>query len=213
MIYDASVTTAEIASLLRPYIELEEKDLARIETYVTLLRKWNARISLTSVRDPHEIVRRHFGESFFAAAQLLTVEDALTVVDFGSGAGFPGIPMVMFGRHSRFTLIEANGKKAAFLNEAIRALGLGNARVFSGRAEDFGERADLVTMRAVEKFQESLPLAVTLAKPGGRVAIMIGAGQAESASAASLKLAWQPPIAIPGGHSRILLVGKREEHP
>jgi len=85
--------------------------------------------------------------------------------------------------------------------------------VFSGRAEDFGERADLVTMRAVEKFQESLPLAVTLAKPGGRVAIMIGAGQAESASAASLKLEWQPPIAIPGGHSRILLVGKREEHP
>ena len=207
------MTIAEIASLLRPYIELEEKDLARIETYVTLLRKWNARISLTSVRDPHEIVRRHFGESFFAAAELMTAEDALIVTDLGSGAGFPGIPMAMFGRSSRFTLIEANGKKAAFLNEAIRALGLDNARVFSGRAEDFGERADLVTMRAVEKFYEALPLAVTLVKPGGRVAIMIGAGQSESASAAGAEVVWQPPVSIPGGHSRILLVGRREEHP
>jgi len=134
----------------------------------------------------------------------------MTGTDLGSGAGFPGIPMAMFGRKSQFTLIEANGKKAAFLNEAIRALGLDNVRVFSGRAEDFGERADLVTMRAVEKFQESLPLAVTLAKPGGRVAIMIGAGQAESAGTVSPETVWQPPVSIPGGHSRILLVGKRE---
>lgn len=202
------VTTAEIASLLRPYIELEEDDLARVEIYVTLLRKWNERISLTSVRDPHEIVRRHFGESFFAAAQLLTAEDSFAVIDLGSGAGFPGIPMAMFGRHSRFTLIEANGKKAAFLNEAIRTLGLENVRVFTGRAEEFKERADLVTMRAVEKFRAALPLAATLAKAGGRVAVMIGAGQTEAANDAGLNLTWQSPISIPGGHSRILLVGE-----
>src|SRR5258708_9064814 len=146
MIYDATVTPSEIARLLRTYIEPPEEILTGIATYVSLLRKWNDRINLTSVRDPHEIVRRHFGESFFAAAQLLTADDSLTGIDLGSGAGFPGVPMVMFGRGSSFTLIEANGKKSAFLNEVIRALGLGNVRVFSGRAESFGERADLVTM-------------------------------------------------------------------
>jgi 16S rRNA G527 N7-methylase RsmG len=86
-------------------------------------------------------------------------------------------------------------------------LGLKNARVFAGRAEVFGETADLVTMRAVEKFEGALPMATKLVKPGGRLALMIGAGQVASARETDGGISWHEPVAVPGGHSRVLLVG------
>jgi len=208
------VDTTTIAQLLHPFVALEECHLSSISTYIDLLLKWNARINLTAVRDPEEIVTRHFGESLFAAQLLLPRgrqgnERVETVIDLGSGAGFPGLPLAMFAPAAQITLIESNHRKAAFLKEVIFALGLKNAKVFSQRAEVYPDKADLVTMRAVEKFEKSLSVAIGLVTQTGRVALMIGLSQASQAKELTRDVTWAEPVAVPGGHSRILLVGTR----
>jgi 16S rRNA (guanine527-N7)-methyltransferase len=133
-----------------------------------------------------------------------------TVVDLGSGAGFPGLPFAMFVPTAQVTLIESNHKKAAFLNEVISALGVKNAKVFSQRAEEYPGKADLVTMRAVEQFEKALATAIGLVAEHGRVALMIGISQAVQARAFTADVNWKEPVAVPGGHSRVLLVGTRK---
>jgi 16S rRNA (guanine527-N7)-methyltransferase len=200
------VNTAEIGELLHPYIHLDGNQLEQTLAYINLLVQWNARVNLTSVRREENIVTRHFGESFFAAEKLLNSEKTRTAIDLGSGAGFPGLPLAMLAPEVQVTLIESQGKKAAFLNEVIRALNLKNVTVFKDRGEEYAGKADLVTMRAVEKFGKAAELASHLLTPGGRLALMIGESQLSGAQA--LKgLSWQPPIPVPGGESRILLVG------
>lgn len=196
-----------IAALLRPFVELDQKRLRQTSIYIDLLLKWNARMNLTAVRRPEDIVRRHFGESFFAAAHLFAAKAAESVIDLGSGAGFPGLPLALFAPEARVTLIESNAKKAAFLNEVIRALDLSNVTVFRQRAETYSGSAQLVTLRAVEDFSRAASLALKLVSPGGRLALMIGASQVENAYQVDSCLSWQLPVPTPGGHSRVLLVG------
>src|SRR2546423_3078560 len=198
-----------MAALLRPYAELDDRLLAQTLTYINLVVKWNSRINRTAVRGEEEMVVRHFGESFFAAAKLLSREASSPVIDVGSGAGFPGLPLAMWAPGAPVTLIESHGKKAVFLNEVIRALELGNARVFNGRAEDYSARAELVTMRGVEKFRDALASATHLVADGGRLALMIGAGQVKDVPELTRQIQWQNPVMVPGGHSRVLLVGTK----
>lgn len=205
-----AMDTNKIAELLRPYAALDARQLAYISIYIDLVSKWNARINLTAVRRPEEIVTRHFGESFFTGQQLLGPDTVVnTIIDLGSGAGFPGLPMALLAPRARVILIESSGKKAAFLNEVIRTLDLSNAQVFLGRGEDYPGMASLVMMRAVEKFEKAIDLAATLVEPGGRLALMIGRDQIGMTLAQASDLAWKRQIAIPGGHSRILLVGTK----
>jgi 16S rRNA (guanine527-N7)-methyltransferase len=205
-----SVDLAAIAGLLAPYVQLDEPRLRLTSTYIDLLLKWNARINLTAVRSPEEIVARHFGESFFAAEILRSQAAVQRGSDLGSGAGFPGIPIAMSMPDASFVLIESQQKKATFLKEVIFALGLRNITVFAGRAEDYPEQVDLVTMRAVERFEKALPIAAQLAEPGGRIAMMIGAAQVDQANELARDVKWQQPILVPGGHSSILLVGTKD---
>ncbi len=197
----------DIAVLLRPFAELTEQQLAATLTYLSLLLKWNSRINLTAVRSAEEIVRRHFGESFFAAQTLVARDYAGTVIDLGSGSGFPGIPMAMYARNAQVTLMESNSKKAVFLNEVVRTLDLHNVRVFNRRAEDYSERAELVVMRAVEKFESSVPLAAGLVSQDGRLAMMIGKAQVDRVKDMLSSWRWLEPIVIPESQSRVLLVG------
>lgn len=206
--YDSLVQTAQIAALLSPFVELDQKLLEQTSIYIDLLLKWNSRINLTAVRDPAHIVQRHFGESFFAATRLLETEKAESVIDLGSGAGFPGLPITLLRPKARVVLIESNGKKAAFLNEVTRALKLANVSVFNERAESYQDRAALVTMRAVENFPKAASLALKLVSPGGRLALMIGANQVKDATALDAGM-WHSLVPVPGGHSRILLVGTK----
>lgn len=201
--------TARIAQLLQPFIQLEEMRLAAISKYIDLLLKWNARINLTAIREPEEIVERHFGESFFAAKHILDQAPVRTAIDLGSGAGFPGVPLALLAPEVEVTLIESNQKKSTFLKELIHLLGLRNAKVFSGRAEGYPQSADLVMLRAVEKFGEVLPLAFRLVSPAGNLALMIGAAQLDLAKSLVQRIQWQEPLAIPSGHSRVLLVGTK----
>ncbi len=117
--------------------------VVQLQTYLDLLLRWNARINLTAIRDPEQIVTRHFGESLFAA-RVLRSAGALAperpLADIGSGAGFPGIPIKLFAPELHVTLIESQNKKATFLREVIRTLGLSHIVVHCGRAENWGRQ-------------------------------------------------------------------------
>ncbi len=180
-----------------------------ISKYIDLLMKWNARINLTAIRAAEEMVQRHFGESFFAASHVLSQATVEKVIDLGSGAGFPGVPFAMLAPQVQVTLIESNQKKAAFLRELIYQLSLKNAQVFNDRGEKYTQTADVVTMRAVESFSKALPLAIQLAEPGGRIALMIGSSQVQETMGSDDQMMWSEPLSVPGGHSRVLLVGTK----
>lgn len=201
--------TAHIARLLEPFIQLDEMRLAAISKYIDLLIKWNARINLTAIRGPEEIVQRHFGESLFAARHILSERSVKTATDLGSGAGFPGVPFALLATEAEVTLIESNQKKSTFLKELIYSLGLKNVKVFADRAEKYSQSADLVTLRAVEKFDEMLLVAWKLMSPKGRLGLLIGISQADMARRLCREAEWQEPVPIPSGHSRVLLIGTK----
>jgi 16S rRNA (guanine527-N7)-methyltransferase len=194
---------------MRPFATgLSEPQLKGISTFIDMLQRWNARINLTAIRDPEEIVRRHWGESLFAAQHLLTPGGTLDVADVGSGAGFPGLALALCAPAARVTLIESQQRKATFLKEAARALTLTNINVFAARAEAWNDTADLVTLRAVERFADVLPAARKLVRPAGRLALLIGNAQTPEAR----KLAgftWSEPLAVPQSRTRVLFVGTK----
>jgi len=177
--------SARIAELLEPFLSpisdpchsepgqrpgeepavLSPAQLRSISTYIDLLLRWNSRINLTAIRNPEEIVTRHFGESLFAARhlfpQIYPVSSSVTsvspvvkdfdvdfdsanaqrtaavarVADVGSGAGFPGIPIKLWAPQISLTLIESHQKKATFLREVARALTLTDVNIQNTRAE------------------------------------------------------------------------------
>ena len=166
----AALTASEIEILLRPYLvdgNLPPADFyLKLDLYLQLLLKWNARTNLTAIRGPEEIVRRHFGESLFAAQHLTTKDGGKceTLLDFGSGAGFPGLPIQLFHPKLQVTLAESQNKKATFLREAVRTLGL-NTEVWAGRVEAMpvDRRFDVVTLRAVDNMNAAVAAASTRA--------------------------------------------------
>lgn len=207
---------ARISELLQPFLasSLPSEQLDHISTYIDLLLHWNARINLTSIRQPEEIVTRHFGESLFAAGHLLPQQPDshpanARLLDIGSGAGFPGLPLKIWAPDLHVTLIESNQKKATFLREVIRSLTLTNVNVFSGRAEDFPTPADLVTLRAVERFEKILPTTARLVTANGRLALLIGKDQMQRARELAPQLRWSEPLSVPLSSNRVLFIGER----
>jgi 16S rRNA (guanine527-N7)-methyltransferase len=215
---------AQIAELLHPFLEpdgnpgsfaLTGAQLNNISMYLDILLRWNARINLTALRDPEEIVTRHFGESLFAARHLFplradeapTQGDLMDLIDVGSGAGFPGLAVKIWDLHLRVTLIESSQKKATFLREAVRRLTLADINVFSARAQAFSGCALVVTLRAVERFSDALPAAAALLAPAGRLALLISQSQVATAHKLTPSFSWSAPIPIPLSAHRILLIG------
>jgi 16S rRNA (guanine527-N7)-methyltransferase len=177
-----ALTESAIASLLTPYLpELPPNLTFQLSTYLDLLLKWNARTNLTAIRDPEEIVRRHFGESLFAARHLAPGPnpDTATLLDFGSGAGFPGLPIAILRPKIQVTLAESQNKKATFLREAVRTLNLPNVEVWAARAETLPATRQFhtVTLRAVDNMEAALPAARARIAPGGQLALLTTAAQ------------------------------------
>ena len=134
---------------------------------------------------------------------------ATDLIDLGSGAGFPGLPIKMWAPGIRVTLIESRQKKATFLREAIRALTFTDINVFSGRGEDFAGQARVVTLRAVERFDIVLPAAANLVAPSGCLALLVGGAQVDRARQLLPALDWQDPVSVPLSSRRALLLGRR----
>jgi 16S rRNA (guanine527-N7)-methyltransferase len=174
-----TLTTDKIATLLSPYLEAEGSPelYPQLSTYLDLLLKWNARTNLTAIRDPEEIVRRHFGESLFAGRHVPPA--ARTLLDFGSGAGFPGLPIQLLRPELTVTLAESQNKKATFLREVVRTLGL-KTEVWAARVEDMApdRRFEVVAMRAVDNMEAALAAAKSRITPGGQLAVLTTAQQA-----------------------------------
>src|ERR1019366_3159291 len=142
---------------------LDAEQADRFEAYLSLFVRWNERVNLTSIRDEEGILSRHLIESIACARALPA--GISTLLDFGSGGGFPGIPIALCRPEIAVTLAESQGKKAAFLQEAIRVLGI-SAKVHSGRAETLGVQFDCVTLRAVDKMELAVQAASKLVRPG-----------------------------------------------
>lgn len=208
-----AMNSARIAELLLPYLggeTLTEAQLRHISAHLELLAKWNSRMNLTAVREPEQMVARHFGESLFAGVTLFPAAALAMVADVGSGAGFPGVPIGILRPQLQVTLVESHGKKATFLREVIRSIGSSNVAVFGGRAEECTGTFDVVLMRAVERFEAVLPTASRLVRPGGRLALLVGSRQIEALSQ-GLGDRFDGKVAreIPGSLSRVLHVSTR----
>jgi 16S rRNA (guanine527-N7)-methyltransferase len=180
----ATLSNEEIRTLLEPYvtlfptIELSDSLIEQISTYLDLLIRWNARVSLTAIRRPEEIIQRHFGESLFTAAHLADrLSAGSELLDYGSGPGFPGLPIQMLLPEIRVTLAESQAKKVAFLREVIRTLEL-QVEVWPHRIEEMpaDRRFDGVTLRAVEKMAETMKGAAARVREDGWVAALVGSG-------------------------------------
>jgi 16S rRNA (guanine527-N7)-methyltransferase len=168
-----TLSESAIAALITPYLPNPPASLvAQLSLYLDLLLKWNARTNLTAIRDPEEIVRRHFGESLFAAAHL--PPNTKTLLDFGSGAGFPGLPIALLRPEIAVTLAESQNKKATFLREAVRTLGLSNVEVWAARAETLPptRKFHTVALRAVDDMETALPAAKERIAPGGQLVLL-----------------------------------------
>ncbi len=179
----------------------------RFETYLSLIIRWNARINLTSIRDAEGILARHFVESI-ACARMLPAGIA-ALLDFGSGAGLPGVPIALCRPEIAVTLAESQGKKAAFLQEAVRRLGIA-ATVHGGRAEELRGGFDCVTLRAVDRMADAVQAAAGLVRANGWLALMTTGEQlGELQAAAGAEYGWEPAAVLPGAQDRVAVLGRR----
>lgn len=201
----ATLPESTIANLLQPYLlpktALPDALLAKLSTYLDLLLKWNARTNLTAIRDPEEIVRRHFGESLFAAQHLSLATD--TLLDFGSGAGFPGLPIALLRPEIHITLAESQNKKASFLREAVRSLNLAT-EIWSARVETMPEsrRFHTVALRAVDNMSAAIEGAS--ARASHEILLL-----SNTSPIFPPEFTPHPPIPIPTTHSSVLLRATR----
>lgn len=155
-------------------IDLSPAHLAAFRTYYDELILWNQRVNLTSITEFPEVQIQHFLDSL---AGLLILEPkwapGLCLIDIGTGAGFPGVPLKMVRPEIRLALLESTRKKAAFLRHLVSVLGLEGTEVLEGRAEEIGRRSesreayDAAVSRAVAELRVLLELAVPLLRVGG----------------------------------------------
>jgi 16S rRNA (guanine527-N7)-methyltransferase len=189
---------------------LAAETAGKFAAYLTLLQKWNVRTNLTAIRDEEGILSRHFLESILCAHEL--PQGIVSLLDFGSGAGFPGIPIALIRPEISITLAESQNKKAAFLREAVRTLSL-ETKVHSARAETLQSTFDCVTLRAVDNMAQAIPAAIQLLHPNGWLAILTTLEDApaiQTKASQSAHFNWSPVESQPAHSCRILLLGHRE---
>jgi 16S rRNA (guanine527-N7)-methyltransferase len=180
----------------------------QIRLYISLLLKWNQAVSLTSVTEPHEILTRHFGESFYAASFVDLSRGRLA--DVGSGAGFPGLALKILQPELEVTLIESNGRKCSFLKEIARYLDLQGVSVVQQRLEQIDtptQAFDFICGRAFGQFKSLLSWAESVLGPAGNVLLWLGRDDANDLSAKT-GWDWREARSIPGAERRVILVGR-----
>jgi 16S rRNA (guanine527-N7)-methyltransferase len=210
-----SLSNQRIAQILAEYsidVDGESAFVEGIQLYIELLLRWNRSISLTTVTDPEETVRFHFGECLFGASCVPITHGRLA--DVGTGAGFPGLPLKMLIPALDVTLIESNAKKAVFLGEIVRRLGLDQVHIFRGRMEEFSEESaltssspfDFIAARALGQFDDLLAWSRAHLASAGKIVLWLGQ---EDLASISQKTGWDwaDPVQIPGSMRRFILWG------
>src|SRR5204862_7006784 len=187
-----------------------DDQVLQIQQYIRILLVWNEKINLTAIRDPLEILYRHFCESMFAAEAIPLKNGRLA--DIGSGGGFPGLPLKILRPSLQVFLDESNIKKVTFLAEVSRELGLNGAQVLARRYEELGEEMaplDYGCSRALGEFPNFLEWARSEQIAAKRVILWIGARdllEVQSINAWE----WQEPIPVPHSLRRLLLAGNKK---
>lgn len=186
-------------------VELREGVRARMCDYFEAVARWNARLHLVAPCAPAEFATRHVLESLFA---LPHIPEGASFVDVGSGAGLPAIPCLVAREDLSATLVESSQKKAVFLRETVRELGLsGRARVFAERFEKVAQpRADALTCRALERFTEVLPALVEWSSDVP--ALLLFGGETLHESLEKLPVSYEQTL-IPTSERRFFFVVKR----
>jgi 16S rRNA (guanine527-N7)-methyltransferase len=188
-----------------------EQQILQIQQYTELLLRWNEKVNLTAIRDPLEVLYRHFCESMYGAV-VIPLEKC-RLADVGSGGGFPGIPLKIIRPELDLYLIESNVKKATFLTEVVRELSLQGVRVLVSRYEELHEElapVDVVCSRAVGDFEPFLDWASSPILGTERIALWIGGEDAALVRQLPLEgWQWEEPKPLPHSLRRFILVGKR----
>jgi 16S rRNA (guanine527-N7)-methyltransferase len=216
------MNTPDLPADLRPVLEsglvrlgLDPALATPLLAYLALLVRWNKTYNLTAVRDPHEMVTKHLLDSLAMHPYV----DAIAarggaLADLGTGAGLPGIPLAIVKPGLRVTLVESNGKKARFMREAVRQLGLKDVRVAESRIEALAEPGayDAITARALATLPLIIELGGHLLKPDGELLAMKGVHPVDEI--AGLPTGWavraSHPLVVPGlvGERHLVVVGR-----
>ena len=194
-------------------LTLDRDTQQRLLDYIALIEKWNRVYNLTAIREPEKMVSRHLLDSLAVAPHL----HAKRLLDVGSGAGLPGIPLALAKPDTHVTLLDSNHKKAAFLNQAVIELKLKNADVCSERVESWQtqNRFDVIISRAFSDMGEFVRITRHLLAPGGMFAAMKGLHPYEEIDKLppGCKVQQVLPLAIPGleGARYLVLIGQDEQ--
>lgn len=202
----------DIRRLLGPFeLELTSAQVGQVLTYLDLLLRWNAKINLTAIRTPQDCVTRHFGESLYLA-RWTSLQGSL--LDVGSGAGFPGLVLRIIFPPLTTTLLEPVAKKRAFLKEVARACGIAPVEIRADRLEDYvrlnpAAQFDCVTARAVGELNRLVPQAAELLKSQGKLCLWVSRAQGGELSQLQEEVTWGAPIRVPLARQREIWIGTR----
>lgn len=191
-------------------LTLDRDTQQRLLDYIMLIEKWNRVYNLTAIREPEKMVSHHLLDSLAVAPHL----HARRLLDVGSGAGLPGIPLALANPDTQVTLLDSNHKKAAFLNQAILELKLKNAAVCAERVESWqsGDKFDVIISRAFADMGEFVRITRHLLAPGGVFAAMKGLHPYEEIDKLppDCKVRQVLPLAIPGldGARHLVLIAQ-----
>jgi 16S rRNA (guanine527-N7)-methyltransferase len=205
------LSSDDILSGLRPFgVGPSAEQVDAIRRYISVLLLWNEKVGLTTLTDPEEIAARHFGESLFAMR--FVALDKGRLADIGTGGGFPGLAIKIMCPDLELFLVESNKKKAAFLAEAVRTLGVDRTVIIAERFEDWRPAArslDLITSRALGHYPFLMRWAQETLKPSGKIVLWLGD---EEGTRVRMKPGWRwsVPERIPRSRQRQLLIGSPE---
>lgn len=201
--------TAIVRALGEFRLTATDEQVLQIQQYIKILLQWNDKVNLTAIRDPLEILYRHFCESMYASVAV-PIEDG-RLADVGSGGGFPGLPLKIIRPNLRVFLVESSIKKVTFLAEVTRELGLKDVQVLARRYEELGEEVaplDYVCSRALGEFPAFLEWARSEQIAAKRVILWIGARDLPEIQKIRT-WDWAEPIQVPNSLRRLLLVGTK----
>lgn len=198
-------------------ISLETPLIEKLEVYFQLLTKWNAKINLTAFRltpeGSDEAIDRLLIEPVVAASYLQ--DNARALLDAGSGGGSPAIPLKLAAPHVSLRMVEVKTRKAVFLREAVRALGLRDAYVETSRFEELlprpelHEALDLVSIRAVRIETRTLNSLQAFLKPGGKILLFRGSSKSDLEDSPPPPLAWMATYPLVDSlHSKLVILSK-----
>ncbi len=193
------------------HLPVDEQLAGALSRYLDLLTRWNARTNLTAIREPRQIVLRHFGESLQCARAL--PPGIRSLLDYGSGAGFPGAICALAHPNLAVILAESQGKKAAFLQELCRSIPL-SAVVHAARVETLpsGRRFDAVTLRAVDRMEEACESARRRVALGGWLVLMTTRHDLQALAPKLSDIAWRPAVPIAGSEHGVIALGRVLKH-